>query len=404
MHSLRNHKILLGVTGGIAAYKTPALVRLLVKAGAEVQVLMTPAAHRFVTAETLSVVSGKPVYTDFFEDDKGTWNNHVHLGLWADMMLIAPATANTLAKLGAGIADNLLLTTLLSARCPVWVAPAMDLDMYIHPSFIANIELLKSRGVQVIPAETGALASGLHGEGRMAEPETIAGEIASHFGKNPLFAGKKVLVTAGPTYENLDPVRFIGNYSSGKMGFALARAFYEFGAEVTLVTGPVHLNEPAGVQCVHVQSAEEMLNACLQFAQESDIVVMAAAVADYRPAEVATEKMKKNGDELQITLTRNPDILQTLCNQKRAGQFIIGFALETQNALDYALGKMKNKNLDMIVLNSLRDTGAGFGHDTNKVTLLTPDGKAQELPLQSKDAVADKIAGAISDLVQTNYI
>lgn len=403
MLSLANKKIIIGVSGGIAAYKIPLLVRLLKKNGADVQVLMTPAAHRFVTAETLAVVSGNPVYTDFFEGPTGIWNNHVEMGLWADLFVITPATANTIAKMAAGISDNLLLTTYLSARCPVMVAPAMDLDMYKHPTFLSNIETLKNNNCQIQDAESGELASGLVGTGRMAEPETLFQTIVSLLSPPLIMAGKKVLITAGPTYENIDPVRFIGNHSSGKMGFAIAEQFAAAGAEVHLITGPVALTDPQGVKTVHVRSADEMHAICMNLKDEMDIFIMSAAVADYKPAEPAKDKIKKNEDALQINLVKNPDILADVGKNKKQHQIVVGFALETHNELDHANEKLQRKNADLIVLNSLQHYGAGFGHDTNKITLITQN-QAQELPLKSKKEAAKDILNAVNDLLKTKLV
>lgn len=399
MLSLDNKKILIGVTGGIAAFKIPLLVRLLKKNGAVVQVVMTPAAHRFVTAETLSVVSGNSVYTHFFDGPNGHWNNHVEMGIWADLMVIAPATANTIAKMAHGISDNLLLTTYLSSRAPVLLAPAMDLDMYQHPSFIQNLDLLKSRGAIIEDAETGELASGLIGTGRMAEPETLFATIASLLSTPKTLLGKKVLITAGPTHENIDPVRFIGNYSSGKMGFALAQVFAEAGAEVHLVTGPVILPDPNGVKVSRIQSAREMHQICMNHASDTDIFVMSAAVADYRPEDIAEEKIKKTSDHLHLELVKNPDILSDLGAHKRKNQVLVGFALETHNELEHANDKLQRKNADLIVLNSLNHYGAGFGHDTNKITLVTQN-QAHELPLKSKKEAAKDILNAVLELIQ----
>lgn len=396
MPTAANKKVILGVTGGIAAYKTPALVRLMKKAGMDVQVIMTPAAHRFVTAETLSVVSERPVLTDFFNDREGTWNNHVDLGLWADIMLIAPATATSLGKMATGISDNLLITTYLSARCPVFVSPAMDLDMYRHPAVKDSLQKLAGHGVHIIPAETGALASGLEGQGRMPEPEHLMQVV---FGTSqptvlPL-TGKKVLVSAGPTYENIDPVRFIGNHSSGKMGYAIAQAFADAGAQVTLVSGPVSIPPPENVNLIRVMSAQNMYDACLANSGQAEIIVMAAAVADYKPVHAAGEKIKKTGESLTLELTKNPDILAEMGRRKSTGQMLVGFALETNNELEHAREKLQRKNLDLVVMNSLKDEKAGFGHDTNKVTIISAKGEAQDLPLQSKQEVARNIVQAI---------
>lgn len=382
-------KILLGISGGIAAYKMPMLVRLLKKAGLDVKVIMTPSARQFVTAETLAVVSENPVICDFF-DASGNWNNHVELGLWADLMLIAPATATTLAKMATGIADNAMLTTYFSARCSVMVAPAMDLDMYQHKTVHQNINLLEQHGVVVLPAEDGPLASGLSGQGRMPEPETLFDAILMRLNPNLPLKGKNVMVTAGPTFENLDPVRFIGNYSSGKMGYAIADSFAKQGANVTLISGPVSIGPPKQVQLISVQSAQQMHDACLIAAKNADIIVMAAAVADYRPEFTESQKIKKQ-DTLTVNLVKNPDILKELGAIKSAGQTLIGFALESENEMQFATEKLHRKNLDAIVLNSLADEGAGFAHDTNKVTIIHKSGAVKALPLMSKTAVASEI-------------
>lgn len=393
-----NKKIILGISGGIAAYKTPLLVRLMKKAGWEVQVILSPSAHRFVTAETLATVSERPVLTEFFRNNLGEWNNHVELGLWADYMLIAPATASTISKMAHGNSDNLLLTTYLSARCQVAVAPAMDLDMYKHPSFNRNLEILRSDGVKVIPAANGALASGLTGEGRMPEPEELMLFLQNQFSTYGRLKGKKVLVSAGPTYENIDPVRFIGNYSSGKMGYAIAEAFRNEGCDVSLVSGPVSLSEPEGIDCIRVQTALQMRDACLKAASLADIVVMAAAVADYRPSVTENDKIKKTGDTLSIELIKNPDILSEIGHNKKNGQIIVGFALETSNEMEHAREKLKKKNLDIVVMNSLRDEKAGFGYETNKVTLISASGKTASLGLKSKSEVASDLVDAIIEL------
>ncbi|HEX2533777.1 MAG TPA: bifunctional phosphopantothenoylcysteine decarboxylase/phosphopantothenate--cysteine ligase CoaBC [Chitinophagaceae bacterium] len=389
---LTHKKILLGITGSIAAYKCILLVRLLVKAGAEVRVIMTPAAADFVPRLTLSTLSRNDVLTDLFAE--GSWANHVMLGRWADVFLVAPLSCNTLAKMATGQCDNLLLATYLSATCPVVVSPAMDEDMWHHPATKANLQTLAAQGCRVIPAEHGELASGLVGEGRMAEPETILTYLDELLtGRQPL-AGKKALVTAGPTYEALDPVRFIGNHSSGKMGFALARELARQGASVTLVSGPVALNDPEGVETVRVTSAAEMCDRCLQHA-DYDIAVMAAAVADFRPVQAAPEKIKKAGAELTLVLERTPDILATLGARKKEGQLLVGFALETERELEHAREKMLRKNADLLVLNSLRDAGAGFGGDTNKITLLRRTGGEQAFGVKSKEAVARDIVAAL---------
>ncbi|MDP4252736.1 MAG: bifunctional phosphopantothenoylcysteine decarboxylase/phosphopantothenate--cysteine ligase CoaBC, partial [Bacteroidota bacterium] len=390
-------KIILGVTGSIAAYKSLMLVRLLVKEGASVKVIITPAARDFVTPLSLSTLSRNPVLTDLVRDDN--WINHVDLGRWADCMLIAPLSANTLAKMATGLCDNLLLATYLSAACPVIVAPAMDEDMWRHPSTQANLERIRSYGNTVIPVEKGELASGLNGEGRMAEPGSIMSFLQAHLEQNKQtsdskfgsadvairqdLSGKRALVTAGPTYEAIDPVRFIGNHSSGKMGLALARALAERGAAVDLVLGPSSLDTDfPGITVKRVQSAGEMYEACLERFPHADLAIMAAAVADYSPVAVAADKIKKNGDTLILELKRTKDILAALGAQKRPGQVLVGFALESAHGRDYALSKLKTKRADLIVLNSLADEGAGFGIDTNKITIFGSDGA--ELPYERK--------------------
>ena len=396
MSVLSGKKILLGVTGGIAAYKTASLVRLLIKAGAEVQVIMTPASHQFVTPFTLSTLSKKPVYTEFFNSkENGTWNNHVELALWADILLIAPATANVLAKMANGLCDNLLLAVYMSAKCPVYIAPAMDLDMYVHPSTERNLTTLTSYNHVIIPAEKGELASGLIGQGRMAEPETIVAVLQESLNHDLPLQGKKILITAGPTYEPIDPVRFIGNHSSGKMGYDIAKEVAKQGGTVILVSGPTNqkITHPQ-VQVIAVMSASEMYEACHQHFAEVDVVVAAAAVADYRPKDVATQKIKKNADEFSITLDKNPDILASLGAIKKQ-QYLIGFALETENEVEHAKQKIVKKNLDLIVLNSLNDTGAGFGKPTNKVTFIDRDFTVQPMELKSKEEVAKDIVNKI---------
>jgi phosphopantothenoylcysteine decarboxylase / phosphopantothenate---cysteine ligase len=391
---LQGKKILLGVCGSIAAYKSALLTRLLVKQGAEVQVLLTADAKNFITPLTLSTLSRKPVYSDFFHSTDGTWNNHVELGLWADAMVIAPASANTLAKMANGICDNLLLATYLSARCPVFFAPAMDLDMYRHPSTTANIESLLSYGNKLINAEDGELASGLSGVGRMAEPEHIVQHLENHFSKTQRLAGKKVLITAGPTHEAIDPVRFIGNHSTGKMGFALAEQFASQGATVEVVSGPSTLSSThAAINVTKVHSAEEMLEACEAKFDNADIAVFAAAVADYRPDRPAQEKIKKSDDTLTLHLVKNPDIAATL-GKKKKKQFTVGFALETTNEIAYAREKLHKKNFNLIVLNSLKDKGAGFAHDTNKITILDHEGSST-FDLKSKQEVANDIVDVV---------
>lgn len=395
---LADKKILLGITGSIAACKAPALVRLLVKAGAEVQVVMTPAAASFVTPLTLSTLSKRPVLMELFAE--GAWTNHVALGRWADLMMIAPLSCNTLSKMAAGACDNLLMATYLSATCPVAAAPAMDEDMWHHAATRRNLEALRGAGVSLLPVGRGELASGLYGDGRMAEPEEILSWISRFLQGARSLEGKRALVTAGPTYEAIDPVRFIGNHSSGKMGFALAAELAQRGAEVTLVSGPVSLAAPAGVRLVSVVSAAQMMEACLKEADRYDLAVMAAAVADYAPATAAPQKLKKSDAELQIDLRRTGDILATLGGRKGVGQVLAGFALETEAELDHARKKLTGKNADLIVLNSLRDEGAGFGVDTNRVTLLYRDGREERSPLLPKREIAGLIADALTNLIR----
>ncbi len=398
---LKGKKIIVGITAGIAAYKIPLLIRLLKKEGAEVRVVMTPFAKEFVTPLTLSVVSEQPVLTDYYVKEDGSWHSHVELGLWADAMIVAPLTANTMAKMAAGIADNLLLTVVLSARCPLFFAPTMDLDMFRHPTVQQNIKKLQALGYHYIEPAEGELASGLKGKGRMKEPEDLFGILAGYFSRRQLFRGKKIMVSAGPTHEPIDPVRFIGNRSSGKMGLALARAFAAQGAEVELILGPSDIETGfPGIHTTHVETAAEMDAACRKFFPDSDIAVMAAAVADFTPVEPAPEKIKKadGPDTLRLKPTR--DILAGLGKMKKTGQILVGFALETENELHHARQKLEKKNLDMIVLNSLKDDGAGFGTDTNKITLLTRKEDPVTFPLKSKDAVAGDILTAIQKLME----
>lgn len=390
--SVSGKKILIAVSGGIAAYKIHFLIRDFVKKGAEVQVVMTPDAEHFVTKLSLSTLSKKPVYSEFYSDN-GTWNSHVEMALWADVMIVAPCTANTLSKMIHGMCDNLVIATYMSAKCPVFIAPAMDLDMYAHPSTKKNLELAESFGHIIIPAENGELASGLIGQGRMAEPATIFNTVENYFATSSHFnslEGKVVLITAGPTYEALDPVRFIGNHSSGKMGFSLAEEASKRGAKVILISGPSvqTINYP-NVELHKVTSAKEMLAKVFEFYDKIDIGIASAAVADYAPKEVAKEKIKKNDENLTIELVKNPDILKTM-GEKKTHQFLVGFALETQNEEENAKGKLEKKNLDMIVLNSLRDEGAGFKNDTNKIKIFTKTEK-KEFNLKSKDEVAKDI-------------
>lgn len=397
MSVLNGKKILLGVSGGIAAYKTATLVRLFIKAGAHVQVIMTPASKDFVTPLTLSTLSKNPVHSSFFnqDDEDEVWNNHVELALWADLMLVAPATANTLSKMATGNCDNLLIATYLSAKCPVYFAPAMDLDMYKHPSTLSSFSALKQYGNTMIPAESGELASGLSGEGRMAEPENIIAFLEADLESKLPLKGKKILVTAGPTYEAIDPVRFIGNHSSGKMGFDIANEAANLGAEVFLIAGPTHFKAKNNlVKVVDVVSAQEMYDACHLYFGEVDVAIAAAAVADYRPKVVAEQKIKKTTDEFSIELEKTKDILSSLGAVKK-NQFLIGFALETENEIENAKLKIQKKNLDLIVLNSLQDKGAGFKKETNKVTFIDKNFKIQPMELKSKESVAADILNKV---------
>lgn len=398
---LKGKHIVVGVTGSIAAYKTASLVRLLVKEGAEVKVVMTPLAKAFITPLTLATLSKNPIMVDFYDPENGDWNSHVSMGLWADLYLVAPATANTMGKMAAGIADNLLLTTYLSAKCPVMIAPAMDLDMYRHPATQKNMEILRSYGNLIIEPEEGELASGLSGKGRMAEPEEIVEQIRNFFARTEELRGKKVLLTAGPTYEQIDPVRFIGNHSTGKMGFALAEELAKRGAEVTLVAGPVRLKTTrTSIRRVDVVSAAEMYEAVMQEALSADIVISCAAVADFTPKEKSGVKLKRGNESLCIELLPTRDIAAELGKKKKAGQLLVGFALETNDEECNALVKLKKKNLDLIVLNSLRDEGAGFGVDTNKVTLIDRSEKTEVLDLKLKSEVAADIVDRIAQMMK----
>ncbi len=396
--ALRGKKILVGVTGSIAAYKVAWLVRGLVKVGAEVQVIMTQGAQQFITPLTLATLSKRPVLTDLVADvSQGTWNNHVELGLWADAFLIAPATAHSLAKLATGLADDLLTAVYLSARCPVLVAPAMDLDMYQHPTTQHNLQTLRSYGNRVLDAQTGELASGLSGVGRMMEPEDLVEALDQLFQTKNSLTGKQVLITAGPTHEPIDPVRYLSNASSGKMGYALAEEAAYRGADVQLISGPTVLTiDHPNVQIVPVRTAREMYEAAQSVFPTTDLAIFAAAVADYTPQQAASQKIKKADDTLPLTLTKTVDIAQTLGGQKQTRQRTVGFALETENELEHAIAKLKNKHLDMIVLNSLNDPGAGFGHDTNQITILTQNTpEAITFPLKDKRAVATDIFDTI---------
>lgn len=391
---LKGKKILLSITGSIAAYKAILLVRLFTKAGADVRVIMTPSATNFVSPLVLSTLTGNKVLIDLFNED--TWANHVMLGRWADLMLIAPLSCNTLAKMATGQCDNLLLAVYLSATCPVVVSPAMDEDMWHHPATKNNLKTIQSFGNKVIDVDEGELASGLFGEGRMAEPEAIVRFVTEHFFRDKILQRKKVLITAGPTYEAIDPVRFIGNHSSGKMGIALAEAFYLKGAEVELVLGPVHVKPLFdGIHIKQVRNADEMYATCEAIFPSADIAIMSAAVADYKPLTIAEEKIKKQDDEMFIKLAKTKDILRSLGRVKQPNQLLVGFALETQNEREYALSKMKSKNADMIVLNSLRDANAGFGYDTNKVIVFDKEGNEYPLSLASKKVIAEEIVNII---------
>ncbi len=399
MGVLEGKKILLGITAGIAAYKTASLVRLFIKAGAQVKVIMTPSAKDFVTPLTLSTLSKNEVISSFTneEDENATWNNHVELGLWADFMLIAPATANSLSKMASGSSDNILLATYLSAKCPVYFAPAMDLDMYLHPATKNSLETLQSFGNIMIPAESGELASGLVGEGRMAEPENIIDFIEKDLYSQLPLRNKKILITAGPTYEAIDPVRFIGNHSSGKMGFELAREASRLGAEVVLITGPTHLQiDSAGIQLVRVTSAQEMFEAVHTYFDVQDVVIAAAAVSDYKPKQVVDQKIKKKDANLNIELVPTQDILGSL-GKIKSHQKLIGFALETNNEVENAKSKLQRKNLDFIVLNSLQDKGAGFKKDTNKISIIY-ENEIKNFGLKSKTEVAQDILKEVLSL------
>jgi phosphopantothenoylcysteine decarboxylase / phosphopantothenate---cysteine ligase len=390
-------KIILGISGSIAAYKSAVLTRLWVKQGADVQVLLTKAASDFIPPLTLSTLSKRPVLSDVHSET--AWNNHVDLGLWADALVIAPATANTLAKMANGLCDNILTAVYLSARCPVFVAPAMDVDMWHHPSTQDNIKRLIQHGVQIIPVAHGELASGLIGEGRMAEPEDIVAFVNNWFKSRQALQGKKAIVTAGPTFEALDPVRFIGNHSSGKMGIAIAETLSAHGAEVTLILGPTaQATQDQSIKTIKVQSAQQMYEACATVFDQTDIAVLAAAVADYRPKVQSEIKIKKKDDELTLELTKTIDIAATLGSIKRDDQIIVGFALETNDEESNALAKLKRKNFDFIVLNSMQDPGAGFGHDTNKITILRRTGTKTAFPLKSKTAVAQDI---VTEIIRT---
>jgi phosphopantothenoylcysteine decarboxylase/phosphopantothenate--cysteine ligase len=394
---MKPKKIILGITGSIAAYKIASLTRLLIKSGAEVQCLMTESATQFITPLTLSTLSKRPVLTEIMSENG--WNNHVELGLWADAMIIAPCTATTMAKLANGLCDNIVTAVYLSARCPIFFAPAMDLDMWKHPATQQNVLKLQSYHNHLIPVERGELASGLVGDGRMAEPETIFNHLDAFFNQKLDFKGQKILITAGPTYEAIDPVRFIGNRSSGKMGIALAETLAQRGAEVILILGPSALStQVIGIQTIRVESAQQMYDNAIQFFPDCDAAILAAAVADYRPQTVATEKIKKKSDTLTIELERTADIAAELGRRKTIKQRIIGFALETHEELANALSKLRRKNMDAIVLNSLRDAGAGFQHDTNKIKIVLDENKIKKFDLKDKKSVASDIADTLKEI------
>lgn len=402
--TLKGKRILLGVCGGIAAYKSVYLLRSLIKEGADVKVIMTPGAKAFVGPLTFSALSKHPVGIEFFNPQTGAWFNHVELGMWAELMIIAPATANTIAKMNTGMCDNLLLATYLSAKCPVMIAPAMDLDMWLHPATQTNIKTLAAQNISIVDPGTGELASGLNGKGRMAEPEIILQSIHRFFISQelPSFSGKKIVITAGPTYEKIDPVRFIGNHSSGKMGFALAEILQACGGDVTVVNGPVNLPElPSAIKTIAVQSASEMFEATANEFDSCDIFISAAAVADFTPKNISTIKIKKSADtkELSIELEKTIDILATLSARKKKNQLVVGFALETNDAIANAQKKLQEKNLDIIILNTLSDAGAGFGHDTNKITILDKHNNISTFELKTKIEVAKDITRYISKIL-----
>ncbi len=394
---LKGKHIILGISGGIAAYKSVYLLRLLIKASAEVQVVITPSGKEFITPVTLSALSGKPVISEFFTANTGEWHSHVDLGLWADAMIIAPATASTIAKMANGVADNMLITTYLSSKAPIFIAPAMDLDMFAHPSTKRNLELLRSYGNHIIEPTSGELASHLMGKGRMEEPEEIVKRLAAFFTSSEDLKGKRMLITAGPTYEKIDPVRFIGNYSSGKMGYAIAEEAAQRGADVTIVSGPVSITaKHPKITVINVESAKEMHDECVNQFPTTDVAIMCAAVADYAPANPANVKIKREKDAIPvIELVKNPDIAARLGEMKKEGQMLVGFALETNDESTNAQDKLNRKKLDMIVLNSLRDNGAGFRTDTNKITIFNADGSRKDYPLKNKTEVAKDIIDAI---------
>jgi len=397
---LQGKKIILGVTGSIAAYKSAQLIRLLIKEGAEVKVIMTSLAKEFITPLTLATLAKNPVLIDFFDPSNGDWNSHVDLGIWADAYLIAPATANTIGKMASGIADNLLLTTYLSAKCPVFIAPAMDLDMFAHPAMTRNLEALKSIGNFIIEPSFGELASGLEGKGRMEDPDKIVSYLSDFFTVKPLL-GKNILITAGPTYEKIDPVRFVGNYSTGKMGYALAESCARQGASVCLVSGPVQLKTVhPNIERIDVESAKEMYDAVMNRFYGMDGAILCAAVADFAPAEAALSKLKREKENLVLELIPTQDIAASVGSMKTDSQFLVGFALETNNEESNAIGKMEAKNLDFIVLNSLNDDQAGFGYDTNKISILYRSGLKMDYDLKSKSDVAEDIITEIKKLIE----
>lgn len=396
---LKGKKIVLGITGSIAAYKACYIIRALVKAGAEVQVVITPAGKEFITPITLSALTQKPVISDFFSQRDGTWHSHVALGLWADAMVIAPCTASTLGKMAGGVADNMLVTTYLSMKAPVFIAPAMDLDMYAHPSTQANLERLRSYGNHIIEPQSGYLASGLEGKGRMEEPEAIVKAVDDYFrGNTGQLAGKRIMITAGPTFERIDPVRFVGNYSSGKMGFAIAGECARRGADVTLIAGPVALKEGRGIRRIDVESCDQMYRAAVSEFGGCDAAILCAAVADFRPDSVADSKIKRGDSDLVLRLKPTHDIASELGRMKKPGQRLVGFALETDDEQAHAMGKLERKNLDFIVLNSLRNKGTCFRSDENQVCILTREGMT-EYPKKSKEGVAEDIIGRLAEIM-----
>lgn len=398
---LQGKRIVLGITGGIAAYKIAMLIRILKKNGAEVKCVLTPASSDFIAPLTVATLSENPAYQQFWNINDGVWTNHVDLGAWGDLMVIAPLTANTLAKMATGLCDNLLMATYLSAKCPVMVAPAMDLDMYAHETTTENLKRLEKHGVSIIPAESGFLASGLEGKGRMAEPETIFEYITKFFTHQNSLKGQKILITAGPTYESIDPVRFIGNHSSGKMGFSLAEEAVKRGAEVVLITGPTNCSvDHPNLHRIDIRSAKELMEAVNQHFPSCTGGVFSAAVSDYRPAQKADQKIKKSDEELTIRMVKNPDVLYTAGQNKKEGQWLVGFALETQNAIEYAKGKLQKKNLDLIVVNTLEDEGAGFGHDTNKITLLDKNNNSINFELTTKKEAAANILSYVTEQIK----